>query len=125
MLYSKPDINCDIHLRTYLARNFCNVSSNNPILKTTATSSKLNAAIKMIFLFCYRNIMFVQLLLVIVLLTYFAEKREANLVFSLYAIYSTLKNFPANYPYFEKQKSMCPSYHKRLYYSDNVLYFSK
>ena len=69
MLYSKPDINCDIHLRTYLTRNFCNVSSNNPILKTTATSSKLNAAIKMIFLFCYSK-----LLLVIVLLTYFCSK---------------------------------------------------
>ena len=65
--------------------------------------------------------MFVQLLLVIVLLTYFAEKCEANLVFSLYAICSTLKNFPANYPYFEKQKSMC--HHITKYYkgeSDKV-----
>ena len=117
MLYSKPDINCDIHLRTYLARNFCNVSSNNPILKTTATSSKLNAAIKMIFLFCYRNIMFVQLLLVIVLLTYFAEKREANLVFSLYAICSTLeKTFQQIIPIL-KNKNQCVIIY--------VLYFSK
>ena len=51
--------------------------------------------------------MFVQLLLVIVLLTYFAEKREANLVFSLYAICSTLeKTFQQIIPIL-KNKNQC------------------
>ena len=61
--------------------------------------------------------MFVQLLLVIVLLTYFAEKREANLVFSLYAIYSALeKTFQQIIPIL-KNKNQCVIIY--------VLYFSK